>query len=282
MRDAGDPSPWTQVPGFQKQYRLLDVLHLVHLGTLRDICASTLLDALEEGTLPAFYGIERGTYDDVLGAVSVHAHVWAKENGFELGIGTLNMSRLGRPNPRRPDWPFAILDSRIKAARCRALFAFITWLMTRLVDSRVLTTEAARKHAQVRAVCCWSLDTALSMWNLGTSVVVPGRDVAHASWLCRLHLACYQWIATQCLLARRLLYKVRPKSHYLAHLIDHHEQTRLSPIFLSTFGDEDFMNKARNVARSCHGKTFMVQWARRYALKRALQWREMKEQNGEI
>lgn len=56
--DPADPSPWVNVPGFDKSRRLFDILHIVHLGTLRDIIPSCLIDALEDGTLPAFYGMQ--------------------------------------------------------------------------------------------------------------------------------------------------------------------------------------------------------------------------------
>ena len=46
---------------------------------------------------------------------------------------------------------------------------------------------------------------------------------------------------------------------------------------LATFGDEDFMGKIRAVAQSCHGSSYQCTWAKRYVLKRSLQWRDMKE-----
>lgn len=50
---------------------------------------------------------------------------------------------------------------------------------------------------------------------------------------------------------------------------------------LSTFGDEDFMGKIRCICQGCHGGTYMQTWARRYALKRSLQWRDMKHGGAE-
>ncbi|CAK9085816.1 unnamed protein product, partial [Durusdinium trenchii] len=42
LTDDSDPSPWVRVPRFQKDRRLLDLLHLVHLGTMRDVIASSI------------------------------------------------------------------------------------------------------------------------------------------------------------------------------------------------------------------------------------------------
>ena len=277
--DPNDKSPWTQIDGFEKKFRLMDLLHLVHLGTLRDLSAAAIVDSLEDGSLSAWFGIPpcgpQG-YDTVLRAFSTHAHLWCRDNNLELGIGTLSMASLGRPKSFK--WPMAILDSRIKAARTRALFAFITFVMCRIAaGSAALTSEESQMQAKLRAVCCWSLDTALSIWNLSDRVKMSKREVEHSVWLSRLHSMTYQWLAARALVQRRLLYKVRPKTHYFQHLLDHVVETHLSPMFLATFGDEDYMHKIRNICRACHGATFHRQWAKRYALKRALQWQEIKK-----
>lgn len=101
--------------------------------------------------------------------------------------------------------------------------------------------------------------------------------VKQTVWLCRMHSACYQWLGARCIVQKRLLYKVRPKTHYFTHMVDHCEETALCLLHLSTFGDEDFMGKVRRIAQSCHGQTYMHAWARRYVLKRAMQWSEMRE-----
>ena len=41
--DPHDRSPWTQVPGFEKKLRLFDLLHIVHLGTLRDLIPAAII-----------------------------------------------------------------------------------------------------------------------------------------------------------------------------------------------------------------------------------------------
>ena len=277
MTDANDPSPWTQVPRFEKKKRLIDLLHIVHLGTLRDLIPAAILDSLEDGTLEFFLGTQGKPWDETLHAFSRLAAVWAKNHGMQLYMGTLTMARLGRPKYRH--WPMPALDTRIKAAKTRTLFAFTTFVMLQLAKSTVLDGSPAQKQqAQVRAVCCWSLDVALSAWNLNQKVRMHDSHVKQTTWLCRLHLACYQWLGVQCLNQSRLLYKVRPKTHYFVHMLDHHETSKLCLMFLSTFGDEDYMGKVRGICRACHGMTYMKSWARRYILKRALQWRELKKE----
>ena len=246
----------------------------MHLGTLRDLIPAAVIDSLEDGTLQHFFGLNGRPWDEVLHAFSRHAALWAKTQGMQLYIGTLSMARFGRPKHKH--WPMCALDTRIKAAKVRTLFAFTTFMMTRLAESPILDAQK-KKHAQVRAVCCWSLDVALSIFNLNPRVKMATQAVCETTWLCRLHSACYQWLACECLVQRRLLYKIRPTTHYFLHMIDHHELTKLCLMFLSTFGDEDYMGKIRKICQGCHGMNYMLSWARKYILKRSLQWREMKK-----
>ena len=275
MSDPNDPSPWTQVPRFEKSKRLIDLLRIVHLGTLRDLISSAIIDSLEDGSMGQFYGMQGQPWNSILHRVSYHASLWAKDQNMPLYIGTLTKARLNRGDYAH--YPYAELDSRIKASKVRTLFAFITFLMTRLALSSALHTEAARFHAKRRATCCWALDVALSVWSLCPVVRMAERHVQEVVWLCRLHSATYQWLAHRCLTERRLLYKIKPKSHYFQHLLDHFQSTRLSLMHLSTFMDEDYMGKVRTLCRACHGSTYMQTWARRYVLKRALQWRELQK-----
>lgn len=276
MSDPNDTSPWCQVPRFKKDKRLLDLLHIVHLGTLRDLIPSVIIDSLQDGTLPHFYGLAGRPWDEVLHSFSHHASCWAKLEGMQLYIGTLSMARLGRP--KYTHWPMATLDTRIKAAKARTLFAFTTFIMTRLADSSVLRTAEGIQRARMRAISCWSLDLALSLWSKNGKVLTARDIVDETTWLCHLHSASYQWLACQCLAERKLLFKVRPKTHYFCHMVDHFSATQLCLMHLSTFSDEDFMHKIRCICQSCHGGNYMRSWSRRYALKRALQWREIKKE----
>ncbi|CAK9054629.1 unnamed protein product [Durusdinium trenchii] len=108
---------------------------------------------MADGTLKAFYGMQGCSADQVLYRMRQRAHMWPKDRNLDLGVGTLNLRRLGRSHN---NWPYPELDSRIKAARCRVPFAFVAWLMVRL-SSYPLPPEQAL-NAKVRAICCWALD----------------------------------------------------------------------------------------------------------------------------
>ena len=79
MADSSGPSPWTQVPCFEKKRRLLDLLHIVHLGILRDLIPGGIIDCLQEGGLQHFYGLQNRPWNDVLHAFGHHAAVWCRD-----------------------------------------------------------------------------------------------------------------------------------------------------------------------------------------------------------
>ena len=83
----------------------------------------------------------------------------------------------------------------------------------------------------------------------------------------------YMHLAAKAFEGRLLLYKLRPKHHYLVHLLDHAVETGMNPMHLSNFLDEDNMKMMRGVAKACHAKTVKHAWARRYILKKVLNWR---------
>ena len=271
MEDSpSDPSPWKVVPRFEKSKRLLDLMHIVHLGTLRDIVASVLIDSLQDGSMGLFYGLQ--DHNDILRLFSKHAEAWARSHGMALYMGKLTKARLGRPS--YDHWPYPILDSRVKAAKARTLLGFCTHIMCLLACNAPVQLQ---RHAQLRATMCWTLDVALSTFNLNKCVIMSAPCVAEVTWLRRLHLACYQRLSCESLPKNEVNFKIRPKSHYLCHLVDVFSQNKICLQHLSAFLDEDFMGKTRSIAQSCHGSTYHKAWARRYCLKRALQFRALKD-----
>ena len=193
MEDSpSDPSPWKVVPRFEKSKRLLDLMHIVHLGTLRDIVASVLIDSLQDGSMGLFYGLQ--DHNDILRLFSKHAEAWARSHGMALYMGKLTKARLGRPS--YDHWPYPILDSRVKAAKARTLLGFCTHIMCLLACNAPVQLQ---RHAQLRATMCWTLDVALSTFNLNKCVIMSAPCVAEVTWLLRLHLACYQRLSCESL-----------------------------------------------------------------------------------
>ena len=121
LTTLADPSPWKAVPGYNRSRRLWDALHVLGLGTIRDIVASVLAELLESQDLARFVGlpgVDDG--DKILYRYTVQAQTWARTNGLELGIKPLSMNRLSISSHTYPE-----LCSRVKAARGRVLFEYV-------------------------------------------------------------------------------------------------------------------------------------------------------------
>ena len=130
-------------------------------------------------------------------------------------------------------------------------------------------------ESQLRAVMCFSLSAALSIWSKGERPHLSHAEAAESSWLGCLHLVRYQALASRALTRGEFLWRVRPKHHYIAHLLDETRRWKLNPMAASTFLDEDHMKQLRGVSSACHPKTMLKAWARRYILKRSLLWQRM-------
>lgn len=77
--------------------------------------------------------------------------------------------------------------------------------------------------------------------------------------------------------AGKMLYKLRPKMHYMEHLLDEVEQWGGNPLQLANFTDEDHMKSLRSLALGCRPKKVKTSWAWRYVLKRVLRWRRLSQ-----
>lgn len=153
------------------------------------------------------------------------------------------------------------------------------FLQSCLIEENLLDETAdpeAVFHAQVRACMCFSLSNLLSTWSQGGRPLLQPAERKATQRLGVWFLAAYSYLAAKALERRLLLYKLRPKHHYLVHLLEHAAESGMNPMHLSNFLDEDNMKMMRGVAKACHAKTVKHAWARRYILKKVLGWHGSK------
>ena len=131
---------------------------------------------------------------------------------------------------------------------------------------------------QVRAAMLWCLDSALSLFGKGQRPFLARHEASQGTALLQLHLELWQRIARRFLLRKQTLYKVRPKHHYLCHLILDVERNGINPIFFANFAEEDFMKFMRSCAHASHPRTMLTAWSARYILKRSLTWRRLQSE----
>ena len=264
-----DSSPWRAVPGCSKSARLIDSLHVYHLGVLQDLIASCLVDALERGDLQQYFHCPNDDWDAALLQFTVRGKTWALERGLDMNVGKITLSRLGR-SERKEIYKFPQLDTRIKAARCKVVLHYLAFVMLELCD------EAAPLWVKVRALSCWAFSTTLQLWSSScrSSVLLPQPD--ESVWCGRCAAACYEWLARRAVLDGRCLFRVKPKLHYMLHLLDWTQTTGLNPERMSNFLDEDYMQKVQSVISSCHGATWFTTWAKRYLVKVGMRWKKAR------
>ena len=95
---------------------------MIHLGILRDVVASTLVSLLLTKELHSYVKLGNdATPDAVLHRFTILAKEWARGQKLDLSIPPLTESRLGFDGKSYPE-----LDTRVKAARTRVLFEFVT------------------------------------------------------------------------------------------------------------------------------------------------------------
>ena len=274
-------------------------MHLLHLGILRDVVASCLLDMLQSGDLHRYTQCNSDANPDiVLHRIGAMAQNWAKHRKIDLSIKPLTLASLSYNAADYPE-----LESAVKASRTRYLFELVCKVclemdscqpivivregfydvprvtrMFALTQEQSMVEETGEElvHAQVRASMCWALSTAVSIWSRGSRPYLTPEEADRSTELGRIYIKLYSWLASEALARGQLLWKLRPKYHYMQHMLDEVERTHANPMSQSNFLDEDHMKRLRGATVYCHPGTVKLTWARRYVLKRVLTWRRLQ------
>ena len=82
----------------------------------------------------------------------------------------------------------------------------------------------------------------------------------------------YQHLAARSLNSGMCLFKLRPKTHYLTHVV-YDTFRKYNPKKTSTWMDEDFMGKVTKVAGMCHPRTVSLRTLERMRVQYAYVWR---------
>ena len=213
--------------------------------------------------------------DNLLFAFTARAKEWAKEKRLDLSIRPLSAAMLGMKTRNSIAYPE--LTSRIKASRTRNLLAFVTHFAIELERALPLDADPGFAHwNQMRASMLWSLDSALSLFGRGQRPWLSAAEAREGADLLQLHLDLYQQMARISLRKRVLGYKIRPKCHYICHLIYAIQEDGLNPMHVANFAEEDYMKFMRNCVHGCHPRAILTAWTSRYILRRALMWRDLQ------
>ena len=114
------------------------VMHLVHLGILRDVVGSALYETAQNGAMKEFLALEGPcSLDEQLFAFTAAAKEWARDRRLDLHIKALSLSALGVDSNKIA---FPELTSRVKASRARNLLAFVTHFAVEVASTSQIST----------------------------------------------------------------------------------------------------------------------------------------------
>lgn len=132
-------------------------------------------------------------------------------------------------------------------------------------------------HLQVLASCCYGLQRATEIQCHG-GLILDVEEAQEASTCLFMFVGCFAWLALNCADNSVLLFKCRPKLHYLMHTAEDLRSLRLNQLKLfSTFSEESFLGRVKSIALQVHGKTLTTRVFQRYILTLALSLHQFKE-----
>lgn len=92
-----------------------------------------------------------------------------------------------------------------------------------------------------------------------------------------IHLVAYQTLASQTELRGLFLYKVRPKHHYVQHMMDDLKRNLVNPrVAASCWSDGSFLGRLKRIGVQCHERNMADRLFQRYILYLSLRWRDSR------
>ena len=161
---------------------------------------------------------------------------------------------------------FPVMNSRTKAAHVKPLIHFLAFK-----SNSVLGERPEDSDAELRAVAIWGLADMMYVFDT-SEPLLSDSQVSRARRSGYAYLNAWASLASKANLEGRAAYKLRPKMHYLDHLLERLE-TRENPRFFSNFADEDFMGRVVAIARRQHRSVCVPRTLATYIMHRRRRWR---------
>lgn len=122
---------------------------------------------------------------------------------------------------------------------------------------------------QVLATCAYGLQQCITVLDTSGLVLSEAESVEACESLA-LHCKTYAWLAAKFYCQRLMLFKFRPKFHYVYHMAVQMKEYRLNVWAFTTFSEESFIGKCKTIYCACHGRTVNKRFYERYLLCLAL------------
>ena len=246
------PEMWTSPPAMSSLYDFhagtvaLDLLHIFHLGILRDLIGTGF--KLVCMTKNEYYSGR--TIDKRLHQLTRDLFAWAKQNKLDLSLRKVHKGNLVWKGNMCPE------------LRCKGADA-LTCL--RFLNDKV-QRQPPLKYAGIVG-CVWAAERFIGCLAHGSLFLLESESLtAYTTGLSFLHT--YIGLAGQALAANEFLFKVRPKYHLLVHVVESLKPVRnvlhRNPFFDATFGDEDYVKHLLTLKKKMSRRTASLNVLRRF------------------
>ena len=162
----------------------------------------------------------RKNFGDSLFHLWAKCKAWAKDNGLGSSIPMFRTALLSWGDHN--DYP--TLSSKVKAAPCKVIFNWVcSYAIALVVDKKDTSAQSL-----MRAGCCWHLSQFCTICEDAGLVFshAEAQQVVHHGWE---YLLLWQALAKDAFDNNLAKYKLRPKLHYMAHMLLEIADTRMNP-----------------------------------------------------
>ena len=220
----------------------LDMLHIWYLGVLRDLL----------GTIIKVLCCSRGVYVGStirkrLVSFNKELRSWAKSSKLQLSSKRIKRDTVTWRSDNCP-------TLKLKGADCGMILQFCNYKLQLVGCDEYPGLVGCTWAASLFSGC---------LSHAGTFMMAEERETALIAGQFFIHT--YLLMANAALAADQLLFKVRPKIHYLQHLLEQLQTCNRKPNFGATWMDEDWVRYAVGLKKKMSHRT-----SSHYILKRFL------------
>lgn len=261
LADTTACSPWRIVDGWAIERNLLDMLHLIWLGTAKDLSGTLMLQIA--WLYMKHWHID---LDNALTHLTWEFKQWCSATSRRADVRPFTQNTILYSPSNYPT-----LHTRIKAANSRTICLFLCAHTQKLIHGGFDDAP----HAADRDTLCSSFVGFCHILDRG-GLHLTDIDSALAWNLGHRFLVTYQTLAVYAYCDYLFLYKLRPKFHYMAHLVDRIGETHENPSKIDVFAAESYMGKIKQIGRLCDERTIDTRVAQCLLLYMCIRWSARK------
>ena len=227
---------WNGMPGFSIWRHVFDLMHILYSnGVANDFSGAMLVHLCFEGRFPG------SCIEEQLGAAFLEYREWARLNkGDTHRYKPFTPARLGLTTG----------DPHLSGLyKCGQVRSMTLWVCA----------VGAQSGHRLWALACTSFSNFVNALNDKGPILSDERRY-HAHRAGVAFLDCYQALWN----VQDSEFHLRPKMHYLDHIISGLQRSALNPNYFAVWQEEDFMGRMKDIIKPCHTCTVQRRSLQRY------------------